>query len=114
VIIKGLTFVGTSTDQRPEMAAFLRDMLGLTPVSVEGVEADLFDMPDGTSFAVASAGGMGAERTIGLLVDDVEQAAAELRAAGIETDPSVSENDRHRYIHFRAPDGQLYELVENR
>ena len=89
-------------------------MLGLAPVSVDGVEADLFDMPDGTSFAVASADGMGAERTIGFLVDDVEQAAVELRAAGVETDLSVSENDRYRYIHFHAPDGQLYELVENR
>ena len=25
-----------------------------------------------------------------------------------------SENDRNRYVHFRAPDGKLYELVESR
>jgi len=24
------------------------------------------------------------------------------------------ENDRHRYAHFRPPDGKLYELVEAR
>jgi hypothetical protein len=26
----------------------------------------------------------------------------------------VAENARYRYMHFRAPDGQLYELVEER
>ena len=33
--------------------------------------------------------------------------------AGIETD-GISKNDRYRYTHFRAPDGRLYELVEER
>jgi hypothetical protein len=46
------------------------------------------------------------------LVDDVEAAAVELRATGIETDPEISANARQRYLHFRAPDGQLYELIE--
>ena len=112
MLIRGLTFVGTSTAARAEMSAFARDVLGLSPATVEGIEADLFDLPDGGSFAVASADGMGAERTVGFLVEDVEAAAAELRAARVETDPSVSSNDRYRYIHFRAPDGELYELVE--
>ena len=49
---------------------------------------------------------------MGFLVDDVEQAAVELRAAGIATDDEVSSSARESYIHFRAPDGQLYELVE--
>ena len=40
------------------------------------------------------------------------QAATELRAAGIATDDEVSSSARQRYVHFRAPDGQLYELVE--
>jgi glyoxylase I family protein len=55
---------------------------------------------------------MGAERTVGFLVDDLDAAVEELRAAGIETDDEVSVNERWRYLHFRAPDGQLYELVE--
>ena len=32
---------------------------------------------------------------------------------GVEVDAPAA-NDRHRYIHFRAPDGKLYELVEER
>ena len=73
----------------------------------------MFDLPDGSSFAVASSGGMGTtHRTIGFLVDDVGPAADELRAAGIVTDDEVSTNARYRYLHFRAPDGLVYELVE--
>ena len=56
---------------------------------------------------------MGAtQRSIGFLVDDVERAAQELRAVGAEVDDEISGNARERYVHFRAPDGQLYELVE--
>jgi glyoxylase I family protein len=115
VDVRGIVFAGTGTAERGRMSTFVRDVLGLAPASVEGVEADLFDLPDGSSFAVASPWGMGdTERTIGFLVDDGEQAAEELRAAGVPVDEEVSGNARDRYVHFRAPDGQLYELVERR
>jgi glyoxylase I family protein len=95
------------------MAGFVRDVLGLAPARVDGMDAEVFALPDGSSFAVTSGDGdEGAERTVGFLVDDVELAATELRAAGIATDDEVSSSARQRYVHFRAPDGQLYELVE--
>ena len=113
--IQGIVFAGTGTASRPQMAAFARDVLGLSPAHVMGVEADLFDLPDGSSFAVASPQGMGATfRSLGFLVDDIEAAVQELRAAGADVDDDISENARERYVHFRAPDGQLYELVERR
>ena len=113
VKIQGIVFAGTGTASRPQMAAFARDVLGLLPAHVTGVEADLFDLPDGSSFAVASPQGMGATfRSLGFLVDDIEAAVQELRAAGADVDDDISENARERYVHFRAPDGQLYELVE--
>jgi glyoxylase I family protein len=97
------------------MAAFARDVLGMASSCVAGVEADLFDLPDGSSFAVASPQGMGAtDRSVGFLVNDIELAVQELRAAGVEVDRDISGNARERYVHFRAPDGQLYELVERR
>ena len=111
--VRGIVFAGTATDARNEMSVFVREVLGLVPADVEGVEADLFDLPDGSSFAVASPQGMGpTERTLGFLVGDIEQAALELRAAGVPVDQEISGNARERYLHFRAPDGQLYELVE--
>jgi catechol 2,3-dioxygenase-like lactoylglutathione lyase family enzyme len=113
VKIHGIVFAGTATAARAPMAAFARDVLGLTPAAVAGVEADVFDLPDGSSFAVASPQGMGAtDRSLGFLVEDIDGAAQELRAAGAEVDDEVSGNARERYVHFRAPDGQLYELVE--
>jgi len=42
---------------------------------------------------------------------EATMALAELRVAGVWTD-EAAENERYRYAHFRPPDGQLYELVE--
>jgi catechol 2,3-dioxygenase-like lactoylglutathione lyase family enzyme len=114
VQILGLVFAGTATDRRGEMARFARETLGLESVQLGGVEADIFALPDGSHFAVADPRGMGdTSRTIGFQVAALDDAAAELRAAGVEVD-EPAENERQRYVHFRAPDGKLYELVEER
>lgn len=110
--ITGLGFVGTRTGARVEMAGFVRDVLGLVPADVSGVDADLFELPDGSSFAVAPADEPRGERTVGFFVEDLDVAAAELRSAGVDIDDEIAANERFRYVHFRAPDGQLYELVE--
>ena len=114
--INGITFVGTRTDARPAMAEFVRDVLGLSPAPpAEGMEADVFDLPDGSSFAVTPGVPHGEEdRTIGFSVDDIDEARAALDASGVWVDDEVAENERYRYLHFRAPDGHLYELVEER
>lgn len=100
--ILGLIFAGTSTSHRSEMINFLSDTLSLPLVQVDGLEADLFGLPDGSTFAVASPGGMGdTTRSVGFLVDDLEAAAAGLREAGVEVGP-IGANKRERYLHFRA------------
>lgn len=111
--VRGITFVGTRTTARSAMTEFVRDVLGLAPAPVPGLDADVFGLPDGSSFAVTQPWELDpAERTVGFLVDDVESAVAELHAAGISTDQLTTAGSQ-RYVHFRAPDGQLYELVEN-
>ena len=111
--ILGLTFVGTRTGKRAEMDQFVAGVLGLSPRHVEGMDAEVFSLPDGSSFAVTSPDGPDdTERTVGFLVADVISAARELEGAGITTDAEVSRSSTQRYIHFRAPDGHLYELVE--
>ena len=113
--VLGLTFVGTRTDRRDDMGAFLRDVLGLTTATGHGMDAEVFDLPDGSSVAVTSPDfPEDVERTVGFRVADVDQALTELRAAGVETDAEVSSSATQRYVHFRAPDGRLYELVEDR
>ena len=113
MLVRGIIFAGTATTARPQMREFVRDVLGMTPTHVQGVEADLFDLPDGSSFAVASPGGMGdTGMSLGFLVDNVEEAISQMTAAGVVFHAAVSSNERERYVHFTAPDGQLYELVE--
>ena len=77
--VRGLTFVGTSTAARERMAALVRDVLGLPSVPVEGSGHDFFALPDGSTFAIGPSDGAGAAggdgRTVGFLVDDVDQAA---------------------------------------
>ena len=112
--ILGLVFAGSATDRRVEMVRFAAETLGLDQVQVGGVDADMFALPDGSHFAVADPRGMGdTSRSIGFLVADLDEAIADLRTAGVEVG-EPAENDRHRYVHFRAPDGKLYELVEQR
>ncbi len=113
--IRGLVFAGSATERRREMAAFAADVLGMAPVDDPSVEADLFALPDGSRFGVADPRGMGdTSRSIGFLVDDLDAAIAELRAAGAWVAEESGENAAERYRHFRAPDGALYELIERR
>jgi catechol 2,3-dioxygenase-like lactoylglutathione lyase family enzyme len=114
VEVLGLVFAGSATDRRAEMTAFAADVLGLRRAPTGGASADMFALPDGARFAVAGPRELGdTSRSIGFLVADLAAAVGELRAAGVEVD-EPAENDRHRYVHFRAPDGKLYELVEER
>lgn len=113
--IRGIGFVGSHTEAPEEMSSFLRTVLGLRQITVDGVGATLFTATNGDVLAVTHPDEEdgAAERTVGMLVDDVDAAAAELHAAGVETN-GINENARWRYTHFRAPDGKLYELVEER
>jgi glyoxylase I family protein len=111
--ILGLVFAGTATPQRAAMASFVEQTLGLRRVDAGTLDADMFALPDGSGFAVSDERevGGGTSRTVGLLVAELSVAVAELRAAGIEVD-DPAENDQYRYAHFIAPDGDLYELVQ--
>ena len=113
--ILGLVFAGTATPHRPAMTAFVDETLGLARVDAGTTEADMFALPDGSGFAVSDEReeGGGTSRTVGLLVADLDIAVAELRTAGVGVD-DPRQNDRYRYAHFVAPDGDLYELVEER
>ena len=113
--IEGLVFVGSRTPEREAMSRFVADVLGLQATTGHGFDAEVFELPDGSSFAVTTPNSPDEqERTVGFRVADVDGALAELRAAGVETDDEVSEGALQRYVHFRAPDGRLYELVQDR
>ena len=116
-IIK-LAWVGTRTDNAEPTVAFFRDVLGLR-LELDEPGFWMLKLPDGSKVEV-----FGADSPInrhfttgpvaGFLVDDVQAAAAELRAAGAWVVDEPGANDAERYLHFRAPDGALYELIERR
>jgi hypothetical protein len=47
-------------------------------------------------------------------VDEVHTARAELAAAGIEIVGAIKRDSNWEWLHFRAPDGKLYELASRR
>ena len=49
----------------------------------------------------------------GFLVESLEIAVAELQAAGVEVVLPVQDGGTRSWMHFRAPDGFVYELVED-
>ena len=113
--ILGLVFLGSATPHRAAMSAFVEETLGLARVDAGTSEADMFALPDGSAFAVSDEReeGGATSRTVGLLVADLDAAVADLRAAGVAVD-DPQQNDRYRYAHFVAPDGELYELIQER
>jgi catechol 2,3-dioxygenase-like lactoylglutathione lyase family enzyme len=50
----------------------------------------------------------------GFLVDNAADAAAELRSAGVEIllESAVDESG-NAWVHFRAPDGNIYEFTQD-
>lgn len=114
-IIK-LAWVGTRTENAGPTVAFFRDVLGLR---LERDEPDFGKMtlPDGSKVEVFGPGSdMNRHFTTGpvagFLVDDVQSAAEELRSADVEIlSGPTTDSSGIAWVHFRAPDGNVYELT---
>jgi catechol 2,3-dioxygenase-like lactoylglutathione lyase family enzyme len=116
-IIK-LAWVGTRTDDAEPTVAFFRDVLGLR-LELEQPGFWMLKLHDGSKVEV-----FGSDSPInrhfttgpvaGFLVDDIQDATAELRAAGVEIlyESGVDESG-NAWVHFRAPDGNIYEFTQD-
>ena len=115
-IIK-LAWVGTRTNNFQPTVDFFQDILGLQP------DADLpgfqvLKLPDGSKVEV-----FGPETemnrhfttgpVVGFLVDDVDAAASELLARGVEIVYAEKDESGNSWVHFRAPDGNIYEFTQD-
>jgi catechol 2,3-dioxygenase-like lactoylglutathione lyase family enzyme len=112
--VLSLAWMGTRTADYTATVTFFKDVLGL---GVHSVEADftVLEVPDGATveiFGPASAYNQHLTHPVaGFLVADFEQAVAELRAAGAEIVLDPQRGQTRSWVHFRAPDGFVYELV---
>ena len=115
--VLSLVWVGTRTTEYTATVAFFKDVLGLR---VHASESDftVLDVPDGATvevFGPASQYNRHLTHPVaGFRVAHLESAAAELQAAGIEIVLPPQSGESRSWLHFRAPDGFVYELVEDR
>ena|ERR1700724_2206902 len=116
--IMKLAWLGTRTEADTATAAFFAQVLGL-PAALHEEGFWVFRLPDGAKVEVfGDACSYNRHFTTGpvagFLVDDVFAAADELRAAGVEiASGPTSAPDGNAWVHFRAPDGSLYELTQD-
>jgi catechol 2,3-dioxygenase-like lactoylglutathione lyase family enzyme len=127
VNVRRLAWLGTRTERFEETTAFFRDVLGLS-LNHEAPGFAMFRLPDADNdyvevfahdypeFSFFTTG-----LVVGLLVDDLAEARAEIEAAGAELidDPRWPEATRlpegpggYGWFHVRAPDGNVYAFVQ--
>jgi Glyoxalase/Bleomycin resistance protein/Dioxygenase superfamily len=119
VKVKGIAWLGVRTSQVPEMRGLLTEALGLDVV-FEQPDFVVFRCPGGDQVEIfGPAGPQPPEQferndvVAGFLVDDIDQACEDLKAAaGVELigEPQRTEGG-YAWQHFRAPDGKVFELT---
>jgi catechol 2,3-dioxygenase-like lactoylglutathione lyase family enzyme len=120
VHLRKIGWLGTRTQKAQEMVELLGSVLGI-PFHHGEEDFWVFQLPDGSKVEVFGPRSSNPHFIIGpvpgFLIDDVDAAAEELRAAN---DPIVSGpirwegEDDVAWVHFLAPDGNIYELTQGR
>ena len=112
--VHGIVWAGVRTEQFDETLAFFRDVLGV-PLEEPHDGFAWSKLPNTSQFEVFRAddpehGHFTTGPVVEFLVDDVHAAAEELRAKGVDVwGPSGTPDDG--WVHFRAPDGNVYGLT---
>jgi predicted enzyme related to lactoylglutathione lyase len=108
-------WAGTRTGEYGAMVGFLRAVLGLTD-SDEVADFAVFHLPEGDTFEVFGPSDQDHQHfstgpVVGFVVDDLPGAVRELEEAGIELLGGQIDERGLGWRHFRAPDGNVYELT---
>jgi len=116
VNVQAIVWMGVQTERFEEMRSFLETLLGTPPPVVEPGFA-LWDLPSGDLVELFEQGRkptFGEGPVVGFLVDDLDAARGALEAAGASVVSGYGPNDDgYEAVHFRAPDGNVYEVVSD-
>lgn len=116
---KALSWLGTRTDEFEATSRFFGETMGLETVLQEPDFA-VYRLPSGDTVEVFGPGSkynsyFDTGPVAGFLVEDVDEARADLEAAGVEfIGPVQRSDDGGSWSHLRGPDGYIYELTGER
>ncbi len=113
--VQGLGHVGLYVRDVERELAFFRDVIGL-PLVEAGPDFAWSTLPDSSQFELFGPADRDHDHfTTGpvpeFLVEDLDAAAAELEASGVELLAPIRGTEEQRWLHFRAPDGNVYGLT---
>lgn len=115
---KGIVWLGVRTKKFDELLYFYQNKMGLPVVhEEEGFRA--LDLPNGDRLEIFSEQYSGYDHfstgpVAGFLVDNIEEARAEMEQEGIEFIGAIEEGKNSKWIHFHGVDGNTYELTERK
>ena len=112
-----MIWAGVRTERYAETLAFFRDVLGL-PLTEVSADFAWSKLPDSSQFELFGPGDRDhLAFTTGPVpefhVADVFAAADELRTAGVELVDEPHGTPEEGWVHFRAPDGNVYGLCSS-
>ena len=115
--VQGVVWAGVRTDRFDETVRFFRDVLGV-PLVEAGPDFVHAQLPDSSKFEVFGPSDSDHDHFDSgpvpeFLVDDVMEAAAELEAAGATLLGPPQRLGQEQWVHFRAPDGNVYGLTSS-
>jgi catechol 2,3-dioxygenase-like lactoylglutathione lyase family enzyme len=113
--VKALIWLGVKTPHFDAMTTLYRDVMGLDVFQADAASSR-FRLQNGTEIHVYGPADedhdfFSSGPVVGFLVDDVEGARAEMEAAGIMFIGDIQVSETHAWNHFRAPDGNVYEIM---
>jgi len=115
--VLGISWVGSRTERFDDMARLLGGVMGL-PTHVDDEMSAGFDLPNGDEFELFSdrdeeSAHLTSGPIVGFFVSDMNVARGELEASGLVRffGATVKGEGGWSWAHFRAPDGNIYEIT---
>jgi len=114
--VKRLGWVGTRTENAADTVNFFKDVLGLD-MEKAGDDFWVGHLPDGGVLEVFGPASPYNQQfttgpVVGFVVDNLDEGSSALRRSGVEVFGPYRAEDGAAWVHFRAPDGRIYELTQ--